>query len=114
MSPFGTMLLLVSTMEAVMHGAAVRHAILILLFAFRIRILGRTAAGMVLVMHPTTALPIHARLGCAAWDMANGVLLLGKREDVRVAARLGCRAALGVVLVFVLFFVGVMSSSAHG
>jgi hypothetical protein len=95
---------LVSAVEAMVMaiGAAVMCLATMLagfgrLLAFRIRVGCRTAASVTFA----AALAVEARLGCMAADMADGVLLLGQREDMRIAA--GLRgAALGVVLL--MFF----------
>ena len=105
---------LVSAVEAMVMaiGAAVMCLATMLaclrrLLAFRIRVGCRTAASVTFA----AALAVEARLGCVAADVADGVLLLGQREDVRIAA--GLRgAAFGVVLLM-LFLVGVMTCATH-
>ena len=96
-----------------MHGAAVLHAVFVLLWPLRVRILSRTTACVMLMMHSAAAPAVHTGFPLLAADMANGVFLLGESEDVRVAARFGSGAAIGVVLMM-LFLVGVVSRSGHG
>jgi hypothetical protein len=59
----------------------------------------------------SAAFAVEALPGRRAVDVADGVLLLGQREDVRIAA--GLRGAAFGVMLFVFFLVGMMSGTAH-
>ena len=107
---------LVSAMEAMMMaiGTGVIHLAAMLaglggLLSFRIRIGSGAAARPA----GTAALTIKARLGRVAADMADGVLLLGQREDVRVAAGLS-GAAICVVLLVLFLVMRHVACSRHG
>jgi hypothetical protein len=104
------MAFLVSAMEAVvmLHLAAVCAGFGRLL-TFRIRV----GSGPAACPAGTAALTIKARLGLLSADMADGVLLLGQREDVRIAA--GLRGAtIGVVLLVFFLVVGHVTCATHG
>ena len=75
--------------------------------AVRMRIGTLGLAAMGAVLHLATALAVETGLGFLAADMANGVLFLGQRKHMRIAAGLGSAAILAVLLVmlFMLFFV---------